>query len=33
LHEEQIDVRNKFEQTFEQFTTVENSKLFKLLFQ
>jgi CHAD domain-containing protein len=33
LHEEQIDIRNKFEQTFEQFTTVENSKLFKLLFQ
>jgi len=33
LHEEQIDVRNKFEQTFEQFTAVENSKLFTLLFQ
>jgi len=33
LYEEQINVRNKFEQTFEQFTTVENSKLFTLLFK
>jgi len=33
LHEEQIDIRCKFEQTFDQFTTVENRKLFDLLFQ
>jgi CHAD domain-containing protein len=33
LHEEQTDVRNTFEQTFEQFTIVVNGKLFTLLFQ
>jgi len=33
LHEEQTAVRFKFEQTFEQFTTVENKRLFDLLFQ
>jgi len=33
LHEEQTAVRYKFEQTFEQFTTSENRRLFDLLFQ
>ncbi len=33
LHEEQAAVRNKFEQTFEQFITTENRKLFTILFQ
>ncbi len=33
LNEEQTEVRYKFEQTFEQFTTAENRRLFDLLFQ
>jgi len=32
LHEEQRAVRSNFEQTFEQFTSIENKRLFEMLF-
>jgi CHAD domain-containing protein len=32
LHEEQTAVRGNFEQTFEQFTSIENTRLFEMLF-
>lgn len=32
LHEEQMAVRGNFEQTFAQFTSIENKRLFEMLF-